>query len=114
MCLALCTLYPELESMISLVKNKLYDEISTKVIDKRLLVDKLIVEKHSEVIRAFIDSECKSKLHFLTLAKIDDLRFDRAISVVREYNHPLYEEYRKKILDCYNIGYHPLEKSKKK
>lgn len=113
MCLALCTLYPELESVVSLVKDKLYDEISTKVIDKRLLVDKMIVEKHSEVIRAFIASECKSKLHFLTLAKIDDLRFDRAISVVRKYNHPLYEEYRKKMLDCYNIGYHPLEKVKK-
>lgn len=114
MCLALCTLYPELENNVLLVKNKLYDEISVKVIDKRLLVDKLIVEKHSEVIREFIDSECKSKLHFLTLTKIDDLRFERAISVVREYNHPLYEEYRKKMLDCYNIGYHPLEKVKKK
>ena len=102
MCTSVKFLYPEMSSLVDLVNSKLMEEKQNDILANRSYIDELIVGRHSDIIRQFIQSECISKTHFLKVSGISDLRFERAIIVVRDNNPTLYEEYRNRIMCCLN------------
>lgn len=102
MCTSVKMLYPDMSSDVLLVYDRLNSEIENNVITNRSYMDEIILQRHSKIVREFIESNCVSKTHFLNVTGIGDLRFDRAINVVREQNPELYEAYRDKIMRCLN------------
>ena len=102
MCTSLRILYPDMSSDVLLVSDRLNSEIEDSVITNRNYMDEIILQRHSKVIRKFIESDCVSKTHFLNVTGIGDLSFERSVNVVRGQNPELYEAYRNKIMHCIN------------
>lgn len=102
MCTSLRLLYPDMSSDVLLVSDRLNSEIEDNVITNRNYKDEIILQRHSKIIRRFIESDCVSKTHFLKVTGIGDLCFERSVNVVREYNPELYGAYRNKIMHCLN------------
>lgn len=98
-CMAAALRYavPEMDGKVKRVKTALDKEIYDSVMTNRLYIEDLILERHSGIIREFINSECSNKVSFIKSLGISGTRFDRAIQVVRDKNPELYEQYSYKI-----------------
>lgn len=88
---------PEMDGKVKRVKTALDKEIYDSVMTNRLYIEDLILERHSGIIREFINSECSNKVSFVKSLGISGTRFDRAIQVVRDKNPELYEQYSYKV-----------------
>lgn len=102
MCTAVKLQYPDMSLDIDNLYELLSKEKEEAILLSRNYVDELILFRHATIIREFVDSECISRKHFLNVTGISDLRFDRAVNVVREQDHELYELYRMKIMKSLN------------
>lgn len=106
MCTSVKLEYPEMSEIVDLVQTRLMDEKQNEVLVNRNYIDELIVARHSQIIMQFIQSDCVSKIHFLKVSGIGDLRFERAVIVVRDNNPTLFEAYRNKVMSCLNGKYY--------
>lgn len=94
--------HPDMEDTVIRVKSALNRELFDDVITSRLYVEELIIERHSEIVRNFINSGCPNKITFLKEYGLSSTRFDRAIMIVHDRCPELYDQYRFKVESMIN------------
>ncbi len=98
MSIALRKFYPDMSDLVNIIYDKLSTELKMQITESRCAMDEVVIGKHSMIIQGFINSECLSKSQYLKCSGISGIRFDRALRMVKDFNHDLYVQYSDKIL----------------